>query len=219
MLCLSVTRRALSGNFGDAVLREKDLRNLIRAEARAAVNLWPMSAETLGGLIEKAIQAEDWLGARRTIEDALQRNPKDHWLLSRLALTYYEKQQYEQALYWEAMALQEAPYCPLAIWGYAGSLEMLGRSSEALALFRWLLSRGEEEIAHGECGEGIRWARSLIADCHYRIARIWEEKRQWKRAVAEYETHLSRRKDGHGSIYRIRDVKARYVEVLGRVRR
>jgi tetratricopeptide (TPR) repeat protein len=145
-----------------------------------------MSDHTWGKLIEKAVQAEDWVGARRVIEAVLRHKPKDHWLLSRLALTYYEQREYEKALYWDAMALQEAPYCPLAIWGYAGSLDMLRRFSEALSLYRWLLSWDEKELAYGDCGEGIRRARSLIADCHYRIAGIWEKKRQWKRALAEF---------------------------------
>lgn len=58
------------------------------------------------------------------------------------------------------------------IWGYAESLEMLGRESEALTAYRRLLRRGEERIAFGDCGEGLQWARSLIADCYYRIAQI-----------------------------------------------
>ncbi len=169
--------------------------------------------------IEVALKAENWIGARRLIKTALKRNPMDHWLLSRLGLTYYELRAYEEALYWEAKALQEAPYCPLVIWGYAGSLEMLGRYDESLALYRWLLSWGEEDLAHGECGEGIRRARSLIADCHYRIACIWEEKRQWKRAAAEYEKYLLKRKTGHGSIYPIRDVRAKYAALAGKLRR
>jgi tetratricopeptide (TPR) repeat protein len=131
-----------------------------------------MGHTTKAKLIEKAVQAEDWAAARSLIKTMLRPSPKDHWLLSRLALTYYEERQYERALYWEAMALQEAPYCPLAIWGHAGSLEMLGRSAEARVLYRWLLSWGEEELAYGDCGEGIRKARSLVTDCHYRIARI-----------------------------------------------
>ncbi|MGO8758833.1 MAG: tetratricopeptide repeat protein [Terracidiphilus sp.] len=163
--------------------------------------------------------AEDWTGARRLIKAELRRDPEDHWLLSRLALTYYEQRKYEQALYWDAMALQESPYCPLAIWGYAGSLEMLGRLDESLAIYRWLLSWGEEYLACGDCGEGIGRARSLLADCHYRIASIWKKKRQWKRAAAEYHIYLSKRKKGWGSIYSIRDVKASYAEVLVKVQR
>jgi tetratricopeptide (TPR) repeat protein len=172
-----------------------------------------------GKLIEKAVQAKDWVGARKLIAVELNRKPKDHWLLSRLGLTFYGQGKYQQALYWDAKALQESPYCPLAIWGYAGSLEMLGRQRESVALYRWLLSWGEDELAYGDCGEGIRRARSLVADCHYRIALIWKEKRQWKRAAAEYEIYLSMREDGWGSIYPIREVKATYAKVLAKVRR
>lgn len=169
--------------------------------------------------IEEAVEGEDWVGARRLIRAELKSNPKDHWLHSRLALTYYEQRKYERALYWDARALQEAPYCPLAIWGYAGTLDMLGRGGESLALYRWLLSFGEEQLAYGDCGEGKARARSLLADCHYRIAGIWEKKRQWKRAAAEYERYFSKRKDGYGSIYSIRDVRANYKRVLGKATR
>jgi predicted Zn-dependent protease len=167
-------------------------------------------------LIEQAVGASDWVGARKLIRQELKRKPKDHWLLSRLALTYYEERQYRRALHYEIKALQIAPYCPLSIWGYAGTLEMLDRPNEALSLFRWLLSWGEEQLAYGECGEGIRAARSLIADCHYRIARIWEKKGQRKRALAAYSEHLARRGPGTRSIYALGDVKARYKTLKGK---
>jgi len=172
-----------------------------------------------GELIEKAIKVDDWIGARRLIKAELKSSPKDHWLLSRLALTFYEQRQYKRALYWDAKALDESPYCPMAIWGYAGALDMLGRHRYSLSLYRYLLSWGEKQLAYGECGEGILKARSLLADCHYRIACILQEKRQWKRAAAEYEKHLAARKKGHGSIYPLRDVKRRYKEVLGKASR
>jgi tetratricopeptide (TPR) repeat protein len=168
--------------------------------------------------IEKAIEADDWVSARKLIREELRRDPKDHWYLGRLALTYYEQRKYDRALYWNVLALEEAPYCPLLIWDYAGTLAMLDRNHEALLLYRWLLSWGEEQLAYGECGEGIRRARALIADCHYRIACIWDEKRQWKRSTAEFEKYLAMRRIGCGSIYSLREVKAQYAEVRAKVR-
>ena len=164
--------------------------------------------------IERAIKLEDWPKARKLIQSELRQDPNDHWLLIRLGLTYYEQRQYHAALWSASKALQVAPYCPLVIWDYAGSLEMLGREGEALKLYRRLLSWGEEKIAFGECGEGLQWARSLIADCHYRIASILEKKGQRKRALTAYEEYLSRRQRGHRSIYSLRDVKARYKKLL-----
>jgi hypothetical protein len=52
-----------------------------------------MSTRT-GKLIEKAVQAEDWVDARSLITTELRHEPKGHWLLSRLVLTYYEQREY-----------------------------------------------------------------------------------------------------------------------------
>jgi tetratricopeptide (TPR) repeat protein len=171
-----------------------------------------------GKLIKRELDAERWDGARRLIVSELKRTPKDHWLMTRLAVTFYEQRKYDQALHWDIAALQEAPYCPLAIWGYACDLEMLGRYQEALAVFRWLASWDEDHLANGECGEGIRKARSLVADCLYRIACIWEAKRQWTKSAAAFQGYLSRRANGSSSIYRLRDVKAEYNDVLSHIR-
>jgi tetratricopeptide (TPR) repeat protein len=157
--------------------------------------------------IEDAVARDKWPLARRLIREELKRKPTDHWLLSRLALTYYEQRRYRRALQYDLKALQDGPYCPLAIWGYAGTLEMLKQPKEAIMLYRWLISWGEDYLAYGPCGEGIRRARSLIADCYYRIACIQEEAGRRKRAIASYEEHLSRRKKGTASIYPLRDVR------------
>lgn len=161
-----------------------------------------------GEAIERAIARDEWVRARRLIRLALAREPDSHWLLSRLALTYYEQRQYRRALNYEIKALQIEPYCPLAIWGYAGTLAMLERHKESLEIYRWLISWGEDELAYGQCGEGIQRARSLIADCFYRIACIHERIGLHKRALRFYNEHLSRRNRGTRSIYPLKVVKA-----------
>jgi len=161
-----------------------------------------------GEAIEKAIARDEWVRARRLIRAALACEPNSHWLLSRLALTYYEQRQYRRALNYEIKALQIEPYCPMAIWGYAGTLDMLERDKEALEIYGWLISWGEDELAYGKCGEGIQRARSLIADCFYRIACILEALGQHKKALLFYQEHLSRRTRGTRSIYPLKTVKA-----------
>jgi hypothetical protein len=37
--------------------------------------------------IEKALDAEQWIAARKLIEEELKRDPKDHWYLGQLAST------------------------------------------------------------------------------------------------------------------------------------
>jgi tetratricopeptide (TPR) repeat protein len=166
--------------------------------------------------IEEAIERDDWEKARLLIRQWLSREPNNHWLLTRLGLTYYERKQYKRALHYELKALQVEPYCPLVIWDYAGTLDMLGRKREALSIYRWLTTWGEERLAYGPCGEGIQAARSLIADCFYRMGAILEEQGQRKRAVAAFREHLSRRTRGTRSIYPLSQARRKYANLSSR---
>ena len=47
---------------------------------------------------------------------------------------------------------------------------MLVRYRDATTIYRGLIRRGVEAIAFDDCGEGLAWARGLIADCWYRLA-------------------------------------------------
>jgi tetratricopeptide (TPR) repeat protein len=157
--------------------------------------------------IESLIEADDWKSARSAIRAALRAEPGSHWLLSRLALTYYEEFKYEKALEYDTQALTLAPHCPLALWGYAGTLDMLGREREALGVYRRLVRRGAESIANGECGEGLGRARGLVADSLYRMAGCYISLGQSRKAVEFLEKHLARRGKGCHSIYPLREVR------------
>lgn len=123
--------------------------------------------------IEKLIAAERWTDARRLIQQALRSKPDDHWLLTRLSTTHYEQKRYKRALTLSERALEVAPYCPLALWDYAGCLEMLKRNEEAADIYQRLIRRGPKRIANGPCGEGLALARGLVADCHLRLADVF----------------------------------------------
>jgi tetratricopeptide (TPR) repeat protein len=157
--------------------------------------------------IEKLIDAEDWQAARKLIRAALRKEPDSHWLLTRLGLTYYEERDYKKALYYDTQAMELAPNCPLVLWDYAGTLDMLGRNKEAIAIYRKLVKRGVDKLAYGECGEGLAWARGVVADCLYRIAKCYEGQGQPKKAISYYEQHLNQRGPGCRSIYPIDEVK------------
>src|SRR5262245_26979566 len=124
--------------------------------------------------IEARIERGDWAGARTLIRSELRRRPTNHWLLTRLSLTYYEQYQYRRALGLSAQALKITPRCPLALWDHAGSLDMLGDKRRAITIYQRLVRRGAETIATGECGEGLARARGLVADCLYRLGQCYE---------------------------------------------
>ena len=157
--------------------------------------------------IERLIRSEDWRAARRAIRTELRSSPKSHWLLTRLGLTFYEERRYAQALKYSLRALEETPDCPLALWDCAGSLEMLDRTKAALKVYLYLIRRGIHSVAFGDCGEGLAWARGLIADSHYRAAHCYLSLHRQKLAVKSLKSHIALRGPGCRSIYSLTKVR------------
>jgi tetratricopeptide (TPR) repeat protein len=156
--------------------------------------------------VEVLIREEKWPAARKAIRSALKTEPDSHWLLTRLGLTYYEQRDYVTSLKYAEQARKVAPRCPLVVWDYAGTLQILGRHREAVEAYRSLVRRGAKRIANGPCGEGLARARGLVADCHYRIAESLEVLGHRRAALAEFETHLDLRGPGCQSAYRLSDL-------------
>jgi tetratricopeptide (TPR) repeat protein len=165
------------------------------------------SSRLTGAAIELAIAEEKWGKARRLVERALKIEPESHWLLTRLALTYYEEFDYQRALGYSEQALVLAPDCWLVQWDYAGALDMLDRSQEAIAMYERILRRGIDLLANDACGEGRARARGLRADALYRVARCYKSLGNRKKAVAFVNQSLSERGPGCASIYPISELR------------
>jgi len=156
-----------------------------------------------GKKIEEAIQKDEWFRARKLIEKELRGEPDNHWLLTRLALTFYEQRKYSDALEISKKAFAIAPDCSLVLWDLAGALEMLGDIEEALKIFGILVSRGIDSLAFEECGEGRAWARGLYADCLYRMSHCYSRRGDKEKAIEMLKKHLEKRGPGCRSIYHI----------------
>ena len=159
--------------------------------------------------IEDLIAQERWVDARKRIEQELETRPESHWLLTRLSTTHYEERDYSTALVFSLRAYGLAPNCPLVLWDLAGTLDALGNKQPAIDIYQRLLSRGVSGVANDECGEGEVWAKSLLADCHYRLAGCYEDIGKWREAVAHYEQHLKSLDAGVESIYAREDTESR----------
>jgi len=149
----------------------------------------------------------DYRRARTLLRGALRKKPKDHWLLTRLSATYYEERKYKTALRHSGRALKLAPRCPLVLWDYAGALDMLGNTQGAMRIWKRLLWRGEESIAYGECGEGVRWARSLLNDCRYRLALGYADLGRTSMAIRYLWDHIANRAPGISSNHSLSEAK------------
>ena len=165
--------------------------------------------------ISAHIEAEKWGQARKLLVQELDKNPEDHWCLTSLSTTYYEEKDYSTALELTQGALELAPHCPLVLWDHACALDMTGHKEEAIQVWKSLLKKNVDSIAHNDCGEGIRWARSLLNDCRYRIARAYLDLKKMNLARRYISQHLKARAPGRPSVYSLKEAR----ELEKRVRR
>jgi tetratricopeptide (TPR) repeat protein len=173
---------------------------------------------TFSRRIDSLFAKEKWGEARRLIARELKSAPADHWLLTRLSTTYYEERKYGRALEIARRAAATAPHCPLVLWDEAGALDMLDRVEEAIQIYQNLIRRGERAIAHDECGEGMRWARALVTDCHCRLGLCYGRIRDYGAALRHFRRFQQRRAKGSGSIYGDADVERHLAYVSARAR-
>ncbi|MFC2005300.1 tetratricopeptide repeat protein [Chloroflexota bacterium] len=165
-------------------------------------------------MIDQLFKEEKWVEARTYFLEWLKDEPDSHWLLTRLSETYYEERAYDKALEYVEQALKIAPLCPLVLWDYATTLDMLDRNEDALQVYKRLIRRGVSRIAYGECGEGIRWARSLVNDCRYRLGLLYADLGEYRLASKYIRAHIANRSRNCPSIYNVRDVKKKLAIIL-----
>jgi tetratricopeptide (TPR) repeat protein len=155
-----------------------------------------MAADRIGAQIEARIRKEQWKPAQALIERQLAREPDDHWLWARLSGVKYEQRDYQGALEAADRARAIVPDCPLALWSYAGAIEVLGKPDEAMAWYTKLFRRGLEQLKDPdadatECWEGPDWTSALMADCLFRIAGCLAKTGQRDNAIKLYQALLS----------------------------
>jgi tetratricopeptide (TPR) repeat protein len=151
--------------------------------------------------IESLLKAKKWKQAQALLYRELADAPTDHWIWFSLSLTHYEMKEYDLAMKCGQRAVELQSNCPLALWHYAGSLYMNGQASQALAIWTIMLGLDLDDVAHGECGEGMDSALRLINDAHYRMGRCYQHLGKTAQASESYEKYLHNRSHGVHSAY------------------
>jgi tetratricopeptide (TPR) repeat protein len=186
------TEKGTRRGGGGSSWRKEKKRN---AKSRAG-----SSADTKAA-IGRALTAKDWTRARTLLHEELVFAPADHWVWMHLSLAYYEDRQYEKALLCSKRAVELEPQCPLALWHYAGCLYMSGHEDAARNVWTVLLHTDLEEIAYGDCGEGMDHAMRLLNDVHYRLGQYYLWKGEAELARTSFEKYLHNRAHGVESSY------------------
>jgi tetratricopeptide (TPR) repeat protein len=181
-----------------------------------------MAANRVGTQIESLVEAGERASAQGVVKKQLVKEPDDHWLWARLAGVNYERRDYQAALDAAEKSLKQVPDCPLALWSYAGALDMLGRTKDAGKIYIQLTRRGLQQLNEpdedaNECWEGPDWTRGLVVDCIFRTADCLAKLGKRDDAVEWYSRFLNLLDFGIQGNYSRADAAARLKKlVLGK---
>jgi len=166
-----------------------------------------MSKPTFSDRINELFAQENWREAQRLLTARRKQEPRSHWVLTQLAVTHYEQQEYAAALELLRESYKIVPDCPLTLWNFAGAQEALGNASEALPIYTWLL-RSTKTSEDDSCWESPEWTDALKADCVYRIGGCFETLGKPDKARHCYEQYIQLLGSGIEGIYSFDDVRA-----------
>jgi tetratricopeptide (TPR) repeat protein len=159
------------------------------------------------GIYDKLWKENKWDELRAHLFHWLADEPDDHWILAQIAECYYLTKQFEKALECAEKAWKSDSRCPMAIWLYAECLLRLKQFDAAEQLYRSLIRRGVNRIAYGQCGEGIRDARTVVNDSRYTLGIIQAYKDEFDLAERNIQKHIASRNPNCTSRFNLREVK------------
>ena len=139
---------------------------------------------------------DKWLDAKELLENEVKKYPKEYFLITSLAKVCYNLKLYEESLRYAVDAMKIEPDDVLVIYDYGCALSALNRNSEAIRQWNKIIEKDIDEIAYGDFGEGLRWAKSIINDSRYRMAICTLEIGNKEKAKKLIKEHLANRQRG-----------------------
>src|SRR5438132_700738 len=167
--------------------------------------------------IETLLQRERWDKARKRLQQELTREPDNHWLMTQLGVTYYEQGRCQEALRQFRSSLAIVSDCPLTLWNLAGSLDALGRSDAAIAIYTWLL-KSRQSPADDPCWESEKWTDALKTDCVYRLGACFQHRGRKETAEHCFRQYINLLLAGMIGSYPMEDAASRIRGLGGKSR-
>jgi len=157
--------------------------------------------------IERLLDESKWNQAISKLQIELQKQPGHHWFKARLGYAFCKTHRWLEAKRVLTSAHASNPKCPLVLW----ELGMLSLESnqpqDAIMWFKNILATDIDDLAFGECGEGMRPARSLSIDSKCGVGTAYTYLRNRRQAIMWYQKHLDSRTRGIFSVFDRREIK------------
>ena len=158
-------------------------------------------------IINNCFATENYSEAKKILHKRIDDNSNEHWNYAQLSISYYETKNYETALKYSTKAVELQPNCPLALDYHASILFAKGKLKDAKQIWENLLSRDINDIAFGDCGEGMKNAKSVKNDIRYILAYLYLQLNDKNKAIVLLNEHLENRKRGQFSNFTKKEVE------------
>ncbi len=139
---------------------------------------------------------DEWQKAKELLEKEVKKYPSEYFLITSLSKVCYNLKLYEDSLKYSFEAMKIEPNDVLVIYDYGCTLSALDRNNEAIEQLNKIIDKDIDEIAYGDFGEGLRWAKSVKNDARYRKAICSLEIGNKTEAVELIKEHLLNRRRG-----------------------
>ena len=119
--------------------------------------------------LESLKRESNWTGMIKMLKKYAMKYPNEYYVYQQLAATLYIESiaQYQLAFQYAERAMSMEPNDDLNIYTYACALYYVGQLEKSFEYFTKIIKKDILEIAYGEHGEGVRYAKQLINDSVY----------------------------------------------------
>ena len=155
-----------------------------------------MVAKRFQSKLDSLKHKSDWTGLIKMLKRYAIRYPNAYYVHQQLAATLYlgSIAQSQLAFKYAERAIIMEPDDDLNIYTYACALYYVGKLDKSYEYFNKIMNKDVNDIAYGEHGEGLRYAKALINDSVYMVGVICQKQHKYEDAKVFFLRHLENRK-------------------------
>lgn len=138
----------------------------------------------------------NWTSMTKMLKRYAKRYPNEYYIHQQLASTLYVDgiAQLQLAFQYAERAMNIEPDDDLNIYTYACALYYVGQHEKSFEYFTKIINKDIQEIAYGEHGEGIRYAKQLINDSVYMAGVVCQGMHRYNEAKDYFKQYLENKK-------------------------
>lgn len=146
--------------------------------------------------LESYKQKSDWFGLIKMLKRYAKRYPNAYFVHQQLAATLYVDgiAQFHLAFQHAERAKNIEPDDDLNIYTYACALYYVGKLEKSFEYLTKIINKDIHEIAYGEHGEGLRYAKQLINDSVYMAGVVCQGMHRYNEAKDYFMRYLENKK-------------------------